>query len=125
MNEQYTEFERKARVAFDASVENLDAETRSRLNRARQLALAGSAPAPARTWRSWAPFGAVAAAVVAAVLWRVPGSVDSPQVQVNGTAPIEVVELAAEGDDLDLMSEDPEFYIWVADQASAPSNGVG
>lgn len=126
MNEQYTEFEHKARAAFDASVENLDAETRSRLNRARQLALADSAPAArAPAWRSWAPVGAVAAAVVAAVLWRVPGSIDSPQVQANGTAPIEVVELAAEGDDLELMSEDPEFYIWVADQASTPSNGVG
>ena len=125
MNEQTTDFERKARDIFDASVESLDAETRSRLNRARQAALADSAPVRAPAWRSWAPVGAVAAALVAAVLWRVPGTDNSPQVQINGEAPIEIVELAAEGDDFELMTEDPEFYSWVADQAGNGSNGVG
>ena len=125
MNEQTTEFEHKARDLFDASVESLDAETRSRLNRARQAAVAGREPARAPAWRSWAPAGAVAAALVAAVLWRLPGTSDSPQVQINGEAPIEIVELAAEGEDFELMIEDPEFYSWVADQAGNGSNGVG
>ena len=125
MNEQITEFERKARATFDASVESLDAETRSRLNRMRQAAMAGRTPAAAPAWRSWAPVGAVAAGLVAAVLWRTPGDVDSPQVQLNGTAPIEAIELAAESENLELMSEDPEFYIWVADQTGTPTNGVG
>jgi Protein of unknown function (DUF3619) len=125
MNEQTTEFERKARDIFDASVESLDAETRSRLNRARQVAVAGRESARAPAWRSWAPAGAVAAALVAAVLWRLPGTSDSPQVQINGEAPIEIVELAAEGEDFELMIEDPEFYSWVADQAGNGSNGVG
>jgi hypothetical protein len=125
MKEQMTEFELKARDTFDASVESLDAEIRSRLNRARQAAVADSAPVRAPVWRSWAPVGAVAAALVAAVLWRVPGTGNSPQVQINGEAPIEIVELAAEGDDFELMTEDPEFYSWVADQAGNGSNGVG
>jgi len=125
MNEQMTDFERKARDTFDASVESLDAEIRSRLNRARQAALADREPVRARTWRAWAPAGVVAAALVAAVLWRLPGTGDSPQAQVNGEAPIEIVELAAEGEDLELMIEDPEFYSWVADQAGNGSNGVG
>ena len=60
-----------------------------------------------------------------AVLWRVPGTNESTQVQVNGEAPIEIVELAAEGEDFELMTEDPEFYIWVADQTSQGNNGVG
>ena len=115
MNEQMTDLERKAREAFDASVENLDAETRSRLNRARQAALAAGETVTVPAWRSWAPVGAVAAAVVAAVLWRV---------QANGEAPIDLVEVVAEGEDLELMSEDLEFYSWAADQA-ATSNGVG
>ena len=59
--------------------------------------------------------------LVAAVLWRMPGTGNSPQVQINGEAPIEIVELAAEGEDFELMTEDPEFYTWVADQAG---NGV-
>jgi len=125
MNEQSTEFESKARAVFDESVENLDAEIRSRLNRARQAALADREPARAPAWRSWAPVGAVAAAVVAAVLWRMPGVNDASQVQINGEAPIEIVELAAEGDDFELLTEDPEFYTWVADQAGNGSNGVG
>jgi hypothetical protein len=125
MNEQMTDFEHKARDIFDASVESLDAETRSRLNRARQAAVAGREPARAPAWRSWAPAGAVAAALMAAVLRRVPGTGESPAVQVNGEAPIEIVELAAEGEDFELMIEDPEFYSWVADQAGNGSNGVG
>ena len=125
MNEQRTGFESKARAVFDGSVENLDAEIRSRLNRARQAALAAGEPERAPTWRSWAPAGAIAAAVVAAVLWRMPGVNDASQVQVNGEAPIEIVELAAEGDDFELLTEDPEFYTWVADQAGNGSNGVG
>jgi hypothetical protein len=124
MKEQMTDFELKARDTFDASVESLDAEIRSRLNRARQAAVADIAPVRAPAWRSWAPVGAVAAALVAAVLWRVPDTGNSPQVQVS-EAPIEMVELAAEGDDFELMTEDPEFYSWVADQAGNGSNGVG
>jgi hypothetical protein len=69
--------------------------------------------------------GAVAAAVVAVVLWRMPGVNDAAQLQGNGEAPIEIVELAAEGDDFELLTEDPEFYTWVADQAGNGSNGVG
>ncbi len=122
MNEQMTDFERKARDVFDASVEALDANTRSRLNQARQAALATSAPARPAAWRAWAPAGAVAAALVAALLWRVPGTGVSPH-DANGGAPIEVVEIAAEGEDFELMIEDPEFYSWAADQTV--SNGVG
>ncbi|HEX9772324.1 MAG TPA: hypothetical protein VGA44_02575 [Steroidobacteraceae bacterium] len=125
MNEQMTDLERKARETFDASVEALDAETRSRLNRARQAAIAELDTAKAPAWRSWAPVGAVAAALVAAVLWRVPGTGEAPQAQANGGAPLELVELVAEGEDLELMSEDLEFYGWVAAQAVESTNGVG
>jgi negative regulator of sigma E activity len=125
MNDQIAEFERRARDTFDASVENVDAEIRSRLNRARQAALASRETVRAPAWRSWAPAGAMAAAVVAAVLWRVPGANDPSQVQVNGEAPIEIVELAAEGEDFELLTEDPEFYSWAADQAGHGSNGIG
>jgi negative regulator of sigma E activity len=128
MNKQMTDLEHKAREAFDASVENLDAETRSRLNQARQAALAAGEALKVPAWRSLAPVGAVAAAVVAAVLWRVPGdgtgNGGSPHVQANGEAPIDLVEVVAEGEDLELMTEDLEFYSWAADQA-ATSNGVG
>ena len=124
MKEQMTDFELKARDTFDASVESLDAEIRSRLNRARQAALADSAPVRAPAWRSWAPVGAVAAALVAAVLWRVPEMGNSPQVQVNGEAPIEMVELAAEGDDFELMTTYRSSTVRWRTQA-ARSNGVG
>ena len=124
MNEQTTDFERKARDVYESSVDNLDAETRSRLNQARQVAIAAHRPARPPAWRAWAPAGAVAAALIAAVLWHNPAR-QSQQVDVSGDAPMELVELAAEGDDFDLMTEDPEFYSWAASQAGNGSNGVG
>lgn len=124
MNEQMMDFERKAREVFESSVENLDSETRSRLKRAREAAVTASQWVRPPAWRAWAPAGAVAAALIAAVLWRAPVG-QSPQVDVSGEAPIDLVELAAEGDDFELMTEDPEFYSWAASQNGNGSNGVG
>ena len=56
--------ERKAAAAFDASVRNLDADTRSRLNRRRQAALAELDRVGLRPWLQWAPAGGIAAAAV-------------------------------------------------------------
>lgn len=124
------EFERRARAAFDASVDDLDAATRSRLNRARQHALTaatGSSGARgSRWWATWAPAGAVAAAVLAAVLlWRSP----APDDAVVATAPAAdtqqgPLELLAAGEDLDLAAEaDLDFYAWV--ELATADDGVG
>jgi hypothetical protein len=126
------DFERRARAAFDASVDELDAATRSRLNRARQRALAaatGRADASgSRWWATWAPAGAVAAAALAAVLlWRSPAPEDVTAVTA-ANPPNDVqqdpLELLAAGEDLDLAAEaDLDFYAWV--ELATADDGVG
>ena len=108
-SERWSEQERRARELFDASVEGLDAETRSRLNRARQAAVAASV------------------GLLAVVLWRAPGEQGSmPSAGLAEAAPpAEVVELLATGEDFDVASEDPEFYTWLADRGLPDTNGAG
>jgi hypothetical protein len=118
-----TEFERNARIVLEESARRVDARTRSRLNQARQAALA--AAGRRRTW--WGSFtlmpaaGAVAAALlVAVVLWhREP--VGTPPVALDGQHPtVEDMELLTDNDSIDLMEEwDGSFYEWAASQSDA------
>ena len=119
---EQTEIERRAQAAFAASVDALDAQTRSQLNRARQAAIAELERRERSPWRTWLPAGALAAtAAVALVLWQRPADVTGPG-DVDATA--EIAELPASDEDLDLVSEDPEFYAWSAQEASL-TNGTG
>jgi len=123
--------ERRARAAFQASVDELDAATRSRLNRARQQALAAVDGRNRAGWRwtVWAPVGALAAGLLAAaLLLRSPSEVGAP-VQVASTpasvdVPQDPLELLTAGEDLDLATEaDLDFYAWVELETAA--DGVG
>ncbi len=128
-----TEFEQRARELFDASVEGLDARTRSRLNQARQAATAEIERSRRSPWLAWAPAGALAAAaLVAVLLWRAPGTNDAPSVQQAQVQQMpatdasgDPAEILAAGDDLDLVSEDLEFYEFVAYATDDSGNGVG
>lgn len=99
-------FAKKARELFDESVEGLDANTRSRLNRGRQAALEElTAGRPA--WVQWVPAaGVAAAAVFAVVLW-------------TGNQPVDELTPAATDFEILLteesfeMLEDLEFYSWI------------
>lgn len=119
-------FESRSRAVFDDSVEALDAHTRSRLNQARQAALAELAqPSPWR--RAWLPAGAFAAAAALAVgLWLGAGGPAVVQPQQAMTQPaaapaLDDLGLAAADDELPLLEDDPEFYAW----AAAQDDGVG
>ncbi len=127
-------FESRAREVFDASVEGLDARTRSRLNQARQKATAEIERSRRSPWLVWAPAGAMAAAaLLAVVLWRMPGGPAAPAQQAQVQAPpvlagddaVDPGEVLAAGDDLDLLSEDLEFYDFVAYSTGGNGNGVG
>jgi len=126
-DERWTETERRARELFDASVEGLDGETRSRLNRARHAALAEAERARHSSWRAWLPAAAAASvAIVAVVLWRIPG--DSPHrsaANAESAPAAEVVEMLATSEGLDVASEDPEFYAWLATRELPAPNGAG
>ena len=131
-----TSTERRAREVFDESVAALDAQTRSRLNRARQAAVASLEPGrrsagSSRAWNwtsgSWAPAAVLASvALVAVLLWRVPPDSAVPAQQA-GAEPeaIEAVEMLAAGDDLELAADDPAFYAWLEFDDAASANGTG
>ena len=122
-DERWTENERRAREHFDASVEGIDAATRSRLNRARQAAVAEVERSRHGPWRTWLPAAAAASvALLAIVLWRMPGQQPGAPL-VEGAPTAEVVEMLAIGDDV--VSEDPEFYTRLADRGLPADNGSG
>ena len=118
-------FAKKAKQQFDESVERLDGESQSRLNRARHAALAeidNSRPA----WVQWAPAaGVAAAAVLAVVLWT--GNPGGEDISVPAVATD--MEILLTEDSLEML-EDLEFYSWIdldesMDENPEPENNVG
>lgn len=122
-----TETERRARELFDASVEGLDAGTCSRLNQARHAALAEASRAVRSPWRGWIPAAAAASvAMLAVALWRLPGEGPGPAANGGEAVPsAEVVEMLGDGEEFDPVSEDPEFYAWLAKKELPATNGTG
>lgn len=125
LERRHEALEQRAREAFDASVEQLDAATRSRLLEARCAAVAGLQSRRRLAWRGWAPVAmAASAALVALIVWRAPGDSPEPVARSGATEAMEALEVVAAGDDLDLVAEDLEFYAWL-EQADLDSNAGG
>ncbi|RLA34199.1 MAG: hypothetical protein DRR11_03575 [Gammaproteobacteria bacterium] len=118
-------FVERAKQHFDKSVANLDGETRSRLNRGRQAALAEIAPG-GRTWIEWAPAaGVAAAAVVAVVMW----TGNQPSDELTPTSASTDIEILFTEDSFEML-EDLEFYSWIelddeTDETLQPGGHVG
>ena len=119
------ELAERARQLFDESVDRLDGETLSRLNRSRHAALAELDTRRA-VWMRWAPAaGVTAAAIMAVVLWAGHSVVDDP-----GTPEVAAdMEILLTEDSLEML-EDLEFYSWIefgeeTDEAQEPANNVG
>jgi len=114
--------EQKAAAAFDASVRRLDADTRSRLNRRRQAALAELDDGSFRPWLQWAPAAGMAAvAALAVFVWmgRQPG-VDAPASPAAAD-----FEILLNTDDLEML-EELEFYSWMElDEDDGTNGNVG
>jgi hypothetical protein len=116
-DENETRFEQRAREAFEASVANLDGHTRSRLNQARQQALAVAAKRPHKWMRTLVPVTGLATAALLAVMLQL-----SPmsKVQHNPDAvALEDLDIVSDADNLDLM-QDIDFYAWMP-QSDAPT----
>ena len=115
MTEKNQDLERRSRTAFDDSVAALDGATRSRLSRARELALEEARRHHRPRLSTWVPVGAAAAAAVMAIaLWS--GRGGGPAATEPALAAFEEFDIVAAGDDLDMMEEDPAFYAWAADE---------
>ena len=115
MTDRMQDFERRSREAFEESVASLDGATRSRLARARELALAEARRGYRPSLSTWVPVGAAAAAAVMAIaLWS--GGESGPRATEPALAALEEFDIVAAGDDLDMMDEDPAFYAWAAEE---------
>ncbi|MEE8345089.1 MAG: hypothetical protein V3R35_07105 [Woeseiaceae bacterium] len=104
----------KAKELFDQSVEGLDAETRSRLNRGRHEALALLRPgARYGQWLQWnqrtlPAAGVAAAAVVAVLIWTGRPPVDG----LTPPATASDFEILLAEDSFEMLQE-LEFYSWI------------
>jgi hypothetical protein len=119
VNETMTEFERNARALLEESVSRVDGRTRSRLNQARQAALAAAVrPRRALLWRGFglmpAAGAAAAALLVTLVLWHREPTALAPLPEGQS---VEDMDLLADSDALDLIEGwDGPFYEWAAAQ---------
>ena len=112
-NDDGSNFERRAKRAFDDSVAALDAATRSKLTQARYRALEKQASTRDRDLRSaLLPAGTVAATALVAwlVLWQQPPTSDVQQ------APLGDLEILLGEEDLEMLDEELEFYGWLEEQ---------
>ncbi len=91
-------FATKAKDVFDQSVQALDAETRSRLNRGRHDALLQLQPGVSHTqWLRWAPVTGVAAAALVAV------------VVLTGRSPVDELTPPATAGDFEILLDEESF----------------
>jgi hypothetical protein len=115
-----SDFERRAKRAFDDSVAALDAATRSKLTQARYRALEERASARDRGLKSsWLPAGTVAATALVAwlVLWQQPPAPDVQQTQLGD------LEILLGEEDLEMLDEELEFYGWLEEQPEFANAG--
>jgi len=98
----------RARELFDQSVRELDAATRSRLNRGRQEALAHKRRSiPYRRLLLWAPAGGLAAAAVLTMVFRTAAPPLDDLTPAAGDFEILLTEDSFE------MLEELDFYSWL------------
>ena len=129
VTEPLTEFERNARAVLEESIARIDGRTRSRLNQARQTALAAVGVRHRPWWRSYTLMpaaGAAAALLVAVMLWhREPAAFEPPVFEGQRSA-VDDMDLLVDADALDLMEGwDGSFYEWAADQTDGGGQSAG
>jgi len=116
-------FEERSRELLREQTEGLDAHTRSRLNRARQAALA-AASGESRSGSRWLlPVGSAAAlALVAVSSVQVMRSHREaqvvPNVAMTTTNTADDVEILASNEELDML-QNVEFYAWLDTQSDS------
>jgi hypothetical protein len=115
------EFEDRCREALAARVEALDGHARSRLNRARQAALAAAAArGEARPFRIpglWLPGGVLATAAVLALAVWVARPV-APHAALAEATPLEDAEMLSSSEGPELYADDADFYDWAGSDAA-------
>jgi hypothetical protein len=107
----------RAKTLLDESAEGLDAATLSRLNRARQVALAQARPRATQRWFLPAGMASACVLLLAVVAWhsRAPSSpAGLPELPFTASANSTGadIDLVSSDDSLELY-QDLEFYAWL------------
>ncbi len=110
----------RARALLDDSADNLDAATLSRLNRARQAALAARRKGPGR-WAWGAAFAGAAAAVFAVAIALHRQGLPPASTPAASLQPADIDVLTSD-DDLDL-ADNLDFYAWLEKQPAGGPSG--
>jgi len=119
--EEGSNIETRAKALFDASVEQLDAATLSRLNRQRHRALEElDGRRRHAVWLRWVPATGIAAAAVLTVMIMNPSATPVPEGPVSASD----FELLLEDVSLDML-EDLEFYLWLESTDMDAAENVG
>ena len=100
--------DRRARQLHAESLAHVSPEVLARLRRARREATSAAAARPAWRLPSWLAGGAVAAALVLAVVLRPEPAPNLPHPAAASTSVAALDELAGP------LQEDPGFYLWLA-----------
>jgi hypothetical protein len=118
----------RSRVVLEEGLSRIDARTRSRLNQARQAAVAAAAGSSwlGRFFGSWSrqvlmpATGAVAAAALVAVLTLSSRHELTASVTDNPASAFDVLDLVTDDDAMNLMEDnDSSFYEWAATQGDS------
>jgi hypothetical protein len=124
----------RSRLILEQGVSRIDARTRSRLNQARQAAVAAAAK-PSYLARLLGPLGrqalmpatgAAAVAVLVAAFILSGGHQLTTSVADNPASALDVLDLVTDDDAMNLMEDnDSSFYEWAAAQGEGASQGAG
>jgi hypothetical protein len=124
----------RSRQLLDAGLSHVDSRTRSRLNQARQAAVAAAARPAYLGWFSGAltrqtlmpATGAAVAVLVAVFMFGVGGRQLATSVTDNPANALDVLDLVTDDDAMNLMEDDDSsFYEWAAAENDAPGPNAG
>jgi hypothetical protein len=125
---QTKEFEERARGLLGESVTRVDARVRSRLNQARHAALEEIAAGRRSFWRGpmfMPATGAVAAAVLVAIVLTAQFRGEGALPVGEGQAAFDDIEMLADNEGLDLIENwDGGFYEWAASEGDEHVDGT-
>jgi hypothetical protein len=116
MTQDRDPFEARCREVLAARVESVDGHASSRLNRARQAALAELAAnrdsRPFRVPGLWLPGSVLAGAAVLALTVWIARPVGAPHAPLAEATPLEDAEMLSSSEGPDLYQDDADFYDW-------------
>jgi anti-sigma-K factor RskA len=121
---QTKELEQRAAALLGESVTRVNGRVRSRLNQARQAAVAEIAAGRRSFWHSPAfvpATGAVAAAALLALLLTAHFRAERPMPLADGQS-FDDIEMLADTEGLDLLENEGTFYEWAARQSEQGSS---